>query len=190
MDLDDNKQWRDQGGRGGEGDCPPCKIVHKSYIFHVFLQAYQINEVTKEKVFDFLCVTVCKLCERRFPAVSDKNSGNRHCRATGSCQRRFVADLSIYRCRSDIALLFFQYNSTIITTTIVAIIADSVRTVLVTAFQASALHYDVITYDVIKLLPPLEQGLPPCCPPCKMNLVTPLDNRYFGAFWYGRRRHE
>ena len=71
--------------------------------------------------------------------------------------------------RSEIALLFFQYNSTIITK-----IADSVRTVLVTVIQASALYYDVITYDVIKLLPPREQGLPPCCPPCKMNLVTPL----------------
>ena len=49
--------------------CPPCKIVHKSYIFRVFLKAYQINQVTEEKVFDFLCVTVCKLRERRFPAV-------------------------------------------------------------------------------------------------------------------------
>ena len=77
--------------------------------------------------------------------------------------------------RSEIVLLFFQYNSTIISTTIIlATIADSVRTVLVTVIQASALYYDVITYDVIKLLPPLEQGLPPCCPPCKMNLVTPL----------------
>ena len=72
------------------------------------------------------------------------------------------------------ALLFFQYNSTIITTTIITTIADSVRTVFVTVIQASAFYYDVITYDVIKLLPPLEQGLPPCCPPCKMNLVTPL----------------
>ena len=52
--------------------------------------------------------------------------------------------------RSEIALLSFQYNSTIITT-----IPDSVRTVLVTAIKASALHYDVITHDVIKLLPPL-----------------------------------
>ena len=49
--------------------CPPCKIVHKSYIFRVFLKAYQINQVTDEKVFDFLCVTMCKLSERRFPAV-------------------------------------------------------------------------------------------------------------------------
>ena len=78
--------------------------------------------------------------------------------------------------RSEIALLSFQYNSTIITTTIITTIADSVRTVLVTVIQASALYYDVITYDVIKLLPHLEQGLPPCCPPCKMNLVTPLTN--------------
>ena len=66
---------------------------------------------------------------------------------------------------SKIALLFFQYNSTIITTTIVTTIADSVRTVLVTVIQASALYYDVITYDVINLLPPLEQDLSPCCPP-------------------------
>ena len=29
---------------------------------------------------------------------SDKNSGSRHCRAAGSCQRCFVVDLSIYRC--------------------------------------------------------------------------------------------
>ena len=28
---------------------------------------------------------------------SDKNSGSRHCRAAGSCQRCFVVDLSIYR---------------------------------------------------------------------------------------------
>ena len=76
--------------------------------------------------------------------------------------------------RSEIVLLFFQYNSIIISTTIIATIADLVRTVLVTVIQASALYYDVITYDVIKLLPPLEQGLPPCCPPCEMNLVTPL----------------
>ena len=69
--------------------------------------------------------------------------------------------------RSEIALLFFQYNSTIITTTIITTIADSVRTVLVTVIQASAIYCDVITYDVIKLLPPLEQGLPPCCPPVK-----------------------
>ena len=55
-----------------------------------------------------------------------------------------------------------KLNSTIITK-----IADSVRTVLVTVIQASALYYDVITYDVIKLLPPREQGLPPCCPPAK-----------------------
>ena len=55
--------------------------------------------------------------------------------------------------RSEIVLLFFQYNSTIISTTI-ATIADSVRTVLVTAIQASALYYDVITFDVLKLLPP------------------------------------
>ena len=76
--------------------------------------------------------------------------------------------------RSEIALLSFQYNSTIITTTIITTIADSVRTVLVTVIQASSLYYDVITYHVLKLLPPLEQGLPPCCLPCKMNLVTPL----------------
>ena len=50
----------------------PCKIVHKSYIFRVFLKAYQINQVTEEKVFDFLCVIVCKLCERRFPAVKPR----------------------------------------------------------------------------------------------------------------------
>ena len=75
--------------------CPPCKIVHKSYIFRVFLKAYQINQVTEEKVFDFLCVTVCKLRERRFPRCeSDKNSGSRRCRAAGSCQRCFVVDLS------------------------------------------------------------------------------------------------
>ena len=49
--------------------CPPCKIVHKSYIFRVFLKAYQINQVTEEKVFNFFFVTVCKLCERRFPSV-------------------------------------------------------------------------------------------------------------------------
>ena len=76
--------------------------------------------------------------------------------------------------RSEIALLFFQYNSTVITTTIITTIPDSVRTVLRPVIQASALYYDIITYDVIKLLPSLEQGLPPCCPPCKMNLVTPL----------------
>ena len=76
--------------------------------------------------------------------------------------------------RSEIVLLFFQCNSTIISTTIIATIADSVRTVLVTVIQASALYYDVITYHVIKLLLLLEQGLSPCCPPCKMNLVTPL----------------
>ena len=29
---------------------------------------------------------------------SDKNSGSRHCRAAGSCQRCVVVDLSIYRC--------------------------------------------------------------------------------------------
>ena len=56
--------------------------------------------------------------------------------------------------RSEIALLSFQYNSTIITTTIITTIADSVRTVLTIAIQASALYYDVITYDVITLLPP------------------------------------
>ena len=44
-------------------------MVHKSYIFRVFLKAYQINQVTEEKVFDFFCVTMCKLCERRFPSV-------------------------------------------------------------------------------------------------------------------------
>ena len=49
--------------------CLPCKIVRKSYIFRVFLKACQFNQVTEEKVFDFLCVTVSKLCERRFPAV-------------------------------------------------------------------------------------------------------------------------
>ena len=45
------------------GNCPtsctPCKIVHKSYIFRVFIKAYQINQVTEEKVFVLLCVTVC-----------------------------------------------------------------------------------------------------------------------------------
>ena len=51
--------------------CPPCKIVRKSYILRVFLKAYQINQVTEEKVFDFLCVTVCKLCECKFPAVKE-----------------------------------------------------------------------------------------------------------------------
>ena len=76
--------------------------------------------------------------------------------------------------RSELALLFFSYKSTIITTTIITTIADSVRRVSVTIIQASALFYDVITYDVIKLLALLEQGLLPCCPPCKMNLVTLL----------------
>ena len=57
--------------------------------------------------------------------------------------------------RSEIALLSFQYNARIITTAIITTIADSVRTVLVTVIQASALYYDVITYDVIELLPPL-----------------------------------
>ena len=56
--------------------------------------------------------------------------------------------------RSEITLLFFQCNSAIISTTIIATIADSVRTVLVTVIQVSALYYDVITYDVMKLLPP------------------------------------
>ena len=28
---------------------------------------------------------------------NDKNSGSRHCRAAGSCQRCFVVDLSNYR---------------------------------------------------------------------------------------------
>ena len=60
-------QCRNQGNC--PPSCPPCKIVHKSFIFRVFLEAYQINQVTEEKVFDFLCVTVCKLRERRFPAV-------------------------------------------------------------------------------------------------------------------------
>ena len=49
--------------------CPPCEIVHKSYIFRVFLKACQINQVSEEKAFHFLCVTVYKLCEPRFPAV-------------------------------------------------------------------------------------------------------------------------
>ena len=69
--------------------------------------------------------------------------------------------------RYEIVSLFFQYNSTIMSTTIIATIADSVRTVLVTLIKASALYYGVITYDIIKLLPPLKQGLPPCCPPVK-----------------------
>ena len=49
--------------------CPPYKIVHKSYIFRVFLRAYQINQVTEKKVFDFFDGTVCKLYEPRFPPV-------------------------------------------------------------------------------------------------------------------------
>ena len=69
--------------------------------------------------------------------------------------------------RSEIALLFFQYNSTINTTTIITTIADSVRTVLVTVIQASALYYDVITYDVIKLLPSLNKVCPLAAPPVK-----------------------
>ena len=42
---------------------------------------------------------------------SDKNSGSRHCRAAGSCQRCFVVDLSIYRCifKSN-CLSFFVMN--------------------------------------------------------------------------------
>ena len=58
-----------KGGGGGGGNCLLCKIVHKSYIFRVSLKAYQINQVTEEKVFDFFDVTVCKLYERRFPPV-------------------------------------------------------------------------------------------------------------------------
>ena len=59
--------------------------------------------------------------------------------------------------RSEIVLLFFQYYSTIISTTIIATIADSVRTVLVSVIQARALYYDVITYDVKReYLPPLK----------------------------------
>ena len=69
--------------------------------------------------------------------------------------------------RSEIALLFFQYNSTIITTTFITTIADSVTTVLVTVIQASALYYDVIAYDVIKLLPPLNKACPLIAPPVK-----------------------
>ena len=53
------------------GNCLPCKIVRKSYIFRVFRKAYHVNQVTEEKVFDFLCVAVCKLCELSFPAVKE-----------------------------------------------------------------------------------------------------------------------
>ena len=38
--------------------CPPVKLYIKVIFFCVFLKAYQINQVTEEKVFDFLCVTV------------------------------------------------------------------------------------------------------------------------------------
>ena len=41
---------------------------------------------------------------------SDKNSGSRHCRAAGSCQRCFVVDLSNYRCILKSCLLFFVIN--------------------------------------------------------------------------------
>ena len=41
---------------------------------------------------------------------SDKNGGNRHCRAAGSCQRCFVVDLSIYRCILKSCLSFFVMN--------------------------------------------------------------------------------
>ena len=43
----------------------------------------------------------------------------------------------------------------------------TVRTVLVTVIQASALYYDVITYDVIKLLPPLNKACPLVALPVK-----------------------
>ena len=38
---------------------------------------------------------------------SDKSSGSRHCRATESCQRCFVVDLSNYRCILKSCLSFF-----------------------------------------------------------------------------------
>ena len=41
---------------------------------------------------------------------SDKNNGNRHCRAAGSCQRCFVVDLSNYRCILKSSLSFFVMN--------------------------------------------------------------------------------
>ena len=42
---------------------------------------------------------------------SYKNSGSRHCRAAGSYQRRFVLDLSIYRCiLKSSCLSFFVMN--------------------------------------------------------------------------------
>ena len=53
--------------------------------------------------------------------------------------RHVIMSLIKSHCRSEIALLFFQFNSIIITTTIITTIADSVRTVLVTVIQASAL---------------------------------------------------
>ena len=52
-------QWRNQGEAiAPPVKClaPPCKIVHKSCIFCIFLKAYQINQVTEEKVFNFFCV--------------------------------------------------------------------------------------------------------------------------------------
>ena len=64
-------QWRNQRGGNCPPVLPPCKIVHRSYIFRVFLKAYHINQLTEEKVFDFLYVTVCKLYECRFPAVKE-----------------------------------------------------------------------------------------------------------------------
>ena len=88
--------------------------------------------------------------------------------------------------RSEIALLFFRYNSTIITTTIITTIADSVRTVLVTVIQASALYYDVITQMSLNCCPLLEQlRLAPCCPPCRMNLVTPLATSSWATWLQG-----
>ena len=71
--------------------------------------------------------------------------------------------------RSEIALPFFQYNSTIITT-----IADSVRTVLVTVIQASAFIMTSLLMMSLNCCPPLNKA----CPPCKMNQVMPL-----GAFF-------
>ena len=41
---------------------------------------------------------------------SDKNSGSRHCRAAGSCQRCFVMDLSNYRCILKSCLSIFLLN--------------------------------------------------------------------------------
>ena len=41
---------------------------------------------------------------------SDKNSGSRHCRAAGSCQRCFDVDLSNYRCILKSCWSFFVMN--------------------------------------------------------------------------------